>query len=260
MHLHASGARSQGPPPRQICAPFERFPLRDPREGAKSLDDSGQQFEGLTKNDLCETTLLSPADNDEMMERTLTLLEKYNITAVTSGPLVDKWRDAGGQRIIPAYGFFDPAYMPPLPQIKKWLTQGRFRAIAEIGWQYAGLAPDASVLAPYFELAEELDVPMGIHMGPGPPGAPYVGFYKYRAALSSPLLLEDVLIRHPKVRVWIMHAGYPLLDDTIALLYTHPHVYVDTGIIGFFNAPPRLLSLSARPDRSWIRRSHHVRI
>jgi len=28
-----------------------------------------------------------------------------------------------------------------------------------------------------------------------------------------------------------MHAGYPMLDDTLALLYAHPQVYVDTGVI-----------------------------
>ena len=30
-----------------------------------------------------------------------------------------------------------------------------------------------------------------------------------------------------------MHAGYPMLDDLLALLYTHPHVHVDVGIIVF---------------------------
>ena len=30
-----------------------------------------------------------------------------------------------------------------------------------------------------------------------------------------------------------MHAGYPLLDDLLALLYAHPQVYVDVGVIVF---------------------------
>jgi uncharacterized protein len=30
-----------------------------------------------------------------------------------------------------------------------------------------------------------------------------------------------------------MHAGYPLLEDLLALLYAHPHVYVDVGVIVF---------------------------
>ena len=51
--------------------------------------------------------------------------------------------------------------------------------------------------------------------------------------LSSLLTLEDVLVRHPKLRVWAMHAGWPLADDTIAALYAHPHLYVDIGIIDY---------------------------
>ena len=49
--------------------------------------------------------------------------------------------------------------------------------------------------------------------------------------MSSPLLLEDVLVRHPKLRLNLMHAGYPMLDDTLALLYAHPQVYLDIGVI-----------------------------
>jgi len=28
-----------------------------------------------------------------------------------------------------------------------------------------------------------------------------------------------------------MHAGYPMLEDTLALMYAHPQVYVGTGVI-----------------------------
>ena len=54
---------------------------------------------------------------------------------------------------------------------------------------------------------------------------------KYRAALSDPLALEEVLIRHPKLRIYVMHAGWPMSDRMVALMWAHPQVYVDTGII-----------------------------
>lgn len=56
--------------------------------------------------------------------------------------------------------------------------------------------------------------------------------------MSSPLLLEDVLVKHPKLRINVMHAGYPMLDDTLALLYAHPQVYVDTGVIVYSQPRP----------------------
>ena len=44
-------------------------------------------------------------------------------------------------------------------------------------------------------------------------------------------------MRHPKLRVYLMHAGYPLLDDLRALLFSHPQVYVDISMIVY--AEPR---------------------
>jgi predicted TIM-barrel fold metal-dependent hydrolase len=95
--------------------------------------------------------------------------------------------------------------------------------------QYAGLAPSDPRLEPYWALAESLDVPVGIHVGGGP-GEPYAGSPEFRARLQSALTLEDVLVRHPKLRLYVMHAGYPLLEDLQALLFTHPQVYVELSM------------------------------
>jgi predicted TIM-barrel fold metal-dependent hydrolase len=53
----------------------------------------------------------------------------------------------------------------------------------------------------------------------------------FRAALGSPLLLEDVLVRHPKLRLYFENAGYPFLDDAIALSTQYPPVYADLPAI-----------------------------
>ena len=34
--------------------------------------------------------------------------------------------------------------------------------------------------------------------------------------------MGEVLVRHPRLRVYIMHAGFPRLDDLLAMLYAHP--------------------------------------
>ena len=103
--------------------------------------------------------------------------------------------------------------------------------LAEFAPQYGGLGPAAAELEPYWALANELDLPVGIHMGLGPPGAAYVGYPDYRMRLSNPLQLEDVLVKYPKLRVYVMHAGWPLLNEMIGLLYAHPQVYVDVAVI-----------------------------
>jgi hypothetical protein len=92
-------------------------------------------------------------------------------------------------------------------------------------------------MEPYWALAEELDIPVGIHIGPGPQGAFYLGAAGYRARMHSALTIEEVLVKHPKLRVYIMHAGYPLIDDLLATLYAHPQVYVDVGLIVYNQRP-----------------------
>ena len=82
---------------------------------------------------------------------------------------------------------------------------------------------------PYFALAEELDIPIGVHLGEGPPGGPYIADPNYRAALTSPFQLESVLIRHPRLRLYVMHYGSPLVDEMIAMLFSHPQLYVDVA-------------------------------
>ena len=99
------------------------------------------------------------------------------------------------------------------------------------------MSPQDTRLEPYWALAEELDVPVSIHMGPGPPGAAYEGglspvtFPAFTMALGDPLLLEDVLLRHKRLRLNVAHAGWPRLESMQALLYAHPNVYVDVGAL-----------------------------
>jgi uncharacterized protein len=80
----------------------------------------------------------------------------------------------------------------------------------------------------------------------------YLGFPGYRAHLHSALTMEEVLIRHPRLRVYLMHAGYPLLDDLLAVLYAHPQVYVDVGVM---SSPSRGLRSTAISRGSWMRAS-----
>ena len=56
---------------------------------------------------------------------------------------------------------------------------------------------------------------------------------RYRAELGRPLSLEESLLRHPKMRLYVMHAGWPLIDEMLALLLYHPQVNVDVGIISW---------------------------
>jgi uncharacterized protein len=173
--------------------------------------------------------LPSPPTADALRDATLEALRREHVVrAVTSGADLEAWEAADPARIVSGVGW---APDRPVEEVRAALVAHRYEAIAEFAPQYAGLAPNDPSLEPWWALAEALDVPVGIHMGLGPPGGWLEATPRYRAALSDPLLLEEVLVRHPKLRIYVMHAGWPMLDGMLALMHSYPQVYVDIGVI-----------------------------
>ncbi len=223
VHLHAHAADHQGPPPRGICAPFERFPSWDP---ARPWIDV---FDEMQKDPPCEDPLWSPTTDEALRDGTLDVLERRNIIGVLSGPpdRVWEWKQRAPERILPGLELFGRGVNVSPDAIRELHRAGRLTVLAEVSNQYAGIGPNDPRMEPYWAVAEELDIPVGIHVHPGPPGSPYVGAPTH--GLHSPLLLEDVLVRHPRLRVYVIHGGWPKLDDMLTILFTHPQVYVDVG-------------------------------
>lgn len=179
------------------------------------------------------TGFVAPNTPEELRRRTMAELDRYHIVkAVASGDELDHYREDLGERLLPGILLVGRPTLSP-DALREMHRRGELAVLAEFAPQYAGLAPSAPQLEPYWALAEELDLPVGIHVGLGPPGAAYVGYQDYRMQLSNPLLLEEVLIRHPKLRLYVMHAGWPFLDEMVGLLYAHPQVYVDVAVINW---------------------------
>jgi predicted TIM-barrel fold metal-dependent hydrolase len=154
---------------------------------------------------------------------------------------------ADGHAPITGRSCFDtPTEFPDVTWLTGELKAGRIKMLGEVEPQYLGLSPADSRMEPYWNLAEQFDVPIGIHMGPGPPGVAYdsspVPFKspEFRMAMGDPLLLEEVLLRHKRLRLFVMHAGWPQLDRMIALLYAHPTVYVDVAALQSQTLVPRV--------------------
>jgi len=229
MHLHAIEVDSFGPPPQTICASVNTFLAWDP------LDSYPTVFSQYGADPGCGNVLVSPMTNEEVMRETLEVLERRNIIGVTSGPLefVERWAEAAPDRIIRGLQFRLYEGAPNPETIRRWHDEGKVAVLAEVTNQYLGVEPDDPRFEPYLAMAEEIDMPVGIHIGTGPPGAPYLGSVDYRARMHSPLSLEEPLLKHQKLRVYVMHAGWPMLDDTLALMWTHPQVYVEVGAIDY---------------------------
>ena len=229
VHMHAATADSQGPPPLGMCTPSETFPAWDPASGPY-----GAVFMSRFKQPQCTDPVWSPTTNDELMRQTIEVMERRDIIGVLSGSRerVDAWMQAAPKRFIPRLTFqIGDTELPSTEALSVLHAAGRLAVLGEVTNQYAGVLPADPRMEPYWAFAEKEDIPVGIHIGTGPPGVIYLGASDYRGAFHSALTLEEVLVRHPRLRVYVMHAGYPLLDDVLALLYAHPQVYVDVGII-----------------------------
>jgi len=101
---------------------------------------------------------------------------------------------------------------------------------ASTGWigpllaQSDGIAADDARLEPYWSLAEELDRPIAIALGPEAPGTTSP---RYRVANGDPLKLEGVVARHPKLRIVVVGAGWPFGDAMAGVMLRYPQVSVD---------------------------------
>jgi uncharacterized protein len=227
VHVHA---RRAGPIQNAsaLCAPPVRMPRWDNRLplGTGLVEES------------CRNPLSPAASGEAVMRETLAILERRNIFAMASGEPEDlaRWRTVAPERIIPG---LDLRILPrpasarfqarSIEEVRALHAVGTFVVLGEVMAQYEGVAPDDPRLEPYWALAENLDIPVGIHLGPGNPGEPYQS--EYRASGSRPLAMENVLVRHPGLRVYLMHAGYPFVEELRALLFAHPQVYVDVAAL-----------------------------
>jgi len=237
MHLHALAADDQGPPPLAMCTPIAPMPTWDQSQPWTS------GLMAMFKQPKCTDPIWSPTSDDEIRDKTLAILRKRNIIGVVSGSYkrVLAWQALEPDRVLPSLIPSNSDLAKPkvlLSEFGEAKKAGQLKVIGELGFQYEGIAPNDPSLDNLWSAAEALDLPVSLHVGPGPPGMAYMPGSGYRARLSSPLLLEEVLVKPPKLRINVMHAGFPMLDDTLALLYAHPQVYLDTGVIVYTQSRP----------------------
>jgi len=144
------------------------------------------------------------------------------------------WHEAAPDRIIAGAGVrgSEDTPLPEIGVLRKEFAERRLRVLGEVSAQYAGLSLSDPKYEPYLALCEELDIPVALHTGTGPPGISFDPCCRgFRARLGNPALVEEALNRHPKLRLNVMHGGWPYLEETIAILFHYPQVYTDLGAI-----------------------------
>ncbi|MEO7275126.1 MAG: hypothetical protein ABIX28_14310 [Vicinamibacterales bacterium] len=152
------------------------------------------------------STTTDPGDVDRLRARDV----RYWFLAGLTSDLRD-WAGADASRFVAALVFpcdrrrapitgracYDAATdFPDIPWLRAELRAGRINGFGELSLHYLGLSIADASLDPYWDLAEEFDLPVGVHLGPGPKGAAYefsgAPFKSpaFRMSFGDPLVLE----------------------------------------------------------------------
>lgn len=174
----------------------------------------------------------SPATVKEHLDQTIQLLDKHKIEwAVVCGSLesVEIWTSAD-KRFIP--GLTDKQKLPDVSKFEDLVKAGKIKVFGEILAVYQGRTLNDSIYQPYLEICEEYGIPVAYHTGGGPPMIPYHPCCPdFRISFGDPFLIEDVLVRYPKLKIYLMHGGEVFFEHAIRMMKLYSHLYIDLGVL-----------------------------
>jgi predicted TIM-barrel fold metal-dependent hydrolase len=104
-----------------------------------------------------------------------------------------------------------------------------------------GFAPNDPLAYPLYEAVEELGVPALFHTGQTGIGAGVPGGGGIRLKYSDPMLVDDVAVDFPELRIILAHPSFPWQDEALAVANHKPYVYIDLSGWSPKYFPPQLV-------------------
>jgi uncharacterized protein len=105
------------------------------------------------------------------------------------------------------------------------------RARTDLGLRGIKLGPNYQIFDPLgpaalrvYELAERQGLPVLFHQGASPVREAPLRY-------AHPLLMDEIAIRFPELRVVLAHMGHPWQRETIVTIRKHPHLYADVSAL-----------------------------
>ncbi|MFG2949607.1 amidohydrolase family protein [Streptomyces adustus] len=102
-------------------------------------------------------------------------------------------------------------------------------------------APNDQLAYRLYEAIEELGVPALFHTGQTGIGAGVPGGGGIRLKYSNPMLVDDVAVDFPELRVILAHPSFPWQDEALAVATHKPHVHIDLSGWSPKYFPPQLV-------------------
>lgn len=174
---------------------------------------------------------------EELKLETYKELEKWNIVkAVVSGSpeSVEEWASNDtSQKIIRGLLIFHPDdYGLDSLKFEQMVINKEIEVFGEIGAYYSGTTLSDEIWQPYLRICEKYDIPVAVHTGGGDPGGTYSWSPNARLRLGDPYLIEDVLVKYPKLRIYLMHnGGEEWHEHALRLMAYYPQLYTDIAVM-----------------------------
>ena len=163
--------------------------------------------------------------------------------ATTNEQLADFVGKLDSAKIVP-FCHIDPREKGAPKQAEYWIKEQGMRGIKM--YPPSGWYPDEPRVLPTFQTAEQLDVPVLLHMGRVAPHP------QLRSKYARPIRLEDVGLACPKLKLIIGHFGCPWQWEAARIADGFPNFYFDLTTSGSLDLA--LLKQVVEYEYSGIRR------
>ncbi|MEM9647065.1 MAG: amidohydrolase family protein [Bacteroidota bacterium] len=177
------------------------------------------------------TGITSPTTAEDHLKETIAEMDKNKVEyAVISGSMesISAYTTADA-RFIP--GYMDDDNLIPIREFEQGIKDGKIKVFGEITAVYGGTTLNDPKYAPYLELCETYDIPVAYHTGGGPPMTPYRCCPNFRISYGDPFLIEDVLVKYPKLRLYLMHGGEVFFEHAVRMMSLYQQLYIDIGVL-----------------------------
>ncbi|GGN22916.1 hypothetical protein FHR83_002688 [Actinoplanes campanulatus] len=104
-----------------------------------------------------------------------------------------------------------------------------------------GFAPDDPIAYPLYETIQELGSVALFHTGQTGIGARVRGGGGIRLRYSNPMLVDDVAVDFPDLRIILAHPSFPWQDEALAVATHKEHVHIDLSGWSPKYFPPQLV-------------------
>ncbi len=168
---------------------------------------------------------------------TFAAFKKFNIVkAVVSGnpESVENWvaNDSSHRILRGILMFASTDYGMDSVKFEQMIRDKKIEVFGEIAPYYSGTTLSDSAWQPYLRICEKYDIPVAVHTGGGDPGGTYSWSPKARLKLGDPYLIEDVLVRYPNLRIYMMHnGGEEWHEHALRLMAYYPQLYTDIAVM-----------------------------